>query len=217
MLQMTNLTYRTIAGPAEGQYREKGSRFLAFAYPVVTDAAIRQHVHEVQKKYFDARHHCFAWILQPEGKLFRAFDDGEPTHSAGEPILGQIRSRNLTDVLVLVVRYFGGVKLGMGGLAAAYKSAAADALNNAMIVENEVTAAVKIQYGYEATAEVMRLVKEFDLTIRARSFEVQCMLEGEYRLRDKQRLLEKMETLKAMGSNLRYEIVSLNEDAGRRE
>lgn len=205
---MANFSYRTIAGPAEGLYKEKGSRFLAFAYPVSDQKTIRERVAHLQKKYFDARHHCFAWMLGVDKKSFRAFDDGEPNHSAGEPILGQIRSRDLTDVLVVVVRYFGGVKLGVGGLAAAYKTAAGDALDNAQIVENEVTAGIEITYGYEATAEVMRLVKAFGLTVQSQHFDAQGVLTAQFKLRDKQSLSERMELLKGIGLNVDYNMVN---------
>lgn len=123
-MQKENFSYRTIAGPAEGLYREKGSRFLAFAFPVKKEADIKDQLAMLEKKYFDARHHCFAWILGTDRKSSGACDDGEPNHSAGDPILGKIRSRNLINVLVVVVRYFGGIRLGVGGLAAGYKSAA---------------------------------------------------------------------------------------------
>src|SRR5688500_17706527 len=134
---MASFSYRTIAKPAEGHYREKGSRFLAFAYPVTTESDIKAHISRLEQKYFDARHHCFAWMLGAEKQSFRAFDDSEPNHSAGNPILGQIRSKDLTNVLVVVVRYFGGVKLGVGGLVTAYRTAAEDALNHADIIEKE--------------------------------------------------------------------------------
>ncbi len=144
-------------------------------------------------------------MLGAEKKSFRAFDSGEPNHSAGDPILGQIRSRDLTNVLVVIVRYFGGIKLGVGGLITAYKTAAENALNNAQIIEKEVTEGIKITYGYEATAEVMRLVKEFDLGIQSQDFQSDCTLIGEFRLRDKEKLFEKLELMKAMGLKLLYE------------
>ncbi len=105
-------SFRTIGGPTEGLYKDKGSKFLAFAYPVQTEDDIKKHLEALRKTYFDARHHCYAWMLGPEKKLFRAADDGEPNHSAGDPILGQIRSRDITDVLVVVVRYFWRYKAG---------------------------------------------------------------------------------------------------------
>ena len=123
---MPAFSYHTIASGAEGSYKEKGSKFLAFAYPVASEAEVKEKIEALKAKYFDARHHCYAWILGAEKKLYRANDDGEPNHSAGDPILGQLRAMNLTNVLIVVVRYFGGVKLGVGGLVTAYRSAAED-------------------------------------------------------------------------------------------
>jgi len=162
---MDVFSFLTVEGPSEGSYKESGSKFLAFAYPVSSEDEVKIKIETLKKKYFDARHHCFAWMLGENKSRYRAFDDGEPNHAAGDPILGQIKSKNLTNVLVVVIRYFGGVKLGVGGLIQAYKTAAEDALNNASIVEREVTHSTALHYPYESTTEVMRLVKEFDLII----------------------------------------------------
>src|SRR5690349_20736416 len=145
---MDIFSYKTIESPSEGFYREKGSKFHSFAYPAWSEDEIRNHLDVLRKKYFDARHHCFAWMLGPDQRSFRAFDDGEPNHSAGDPILGQIRSRGLTNVLIVVVRYFGGVKLGVGGLISAYRSAAEDALNNAAIISIEITFDLDLSFEY---------------------------------------------------------------------
>src|SRR5687767_7228782 len=158
---MQIFSYRTIQQPSEGSYKEKGSKFLGFAYPVQAEQDVKQKIAELKKEYFDARHHCYAYIIGADKMKYRAFDDGEPNHSAGDPILGQIRSKNLTNVLVVVVRYFGGVKLGVGGLISAYKMAAENALNNALVAEKDVTKAIALNYPYASTPEVMRLVKEF--------------------------------------------------------
>lgn len=202
-MQSLPFSYRTIAKPAEGLYREKGSRFMAFAYPVDSEAEVKEQLAFLEKKYFDARHHCFAWMLGVGPRAFRAFDDGEPNHSAGDPILGQIRSRDVTNVLVVVVRYFGGIKLGVGGLINAYRTAAEDALNHAEIVEREVTQTVTILYDYVATTEVMRLVKDYDLNILEQRFEEECMLLADYRLRHKEKLFERLTLLQATGVKLR--------------
>lgn len=203
-LHEDHFSYRTITRASEGTYREKGSRFHAFALPVVTETDIHNHLALLKKKYFDARHHCYAWVLGADKKSFRAFDDGEPNHSAGDPILGQIRSRGLTNVMVVVVRYFGGIKLGVGGLVTAYKTAASEALNNAGVVEKEVLKAIRIQYDYSATPEVMRLVKEYDLEIRSQTFENECALTADFRLRDEMRLYEKLKLMQATGTRLRH-------------
>ena len=203
---MSVFNYQTIDKPAEGMYKEKGSRFLAFAYPVDNEGEVKARLQELRKIYFDARHHCFAWMLGPEQKSFRANDDGEPNHSAGDPILGQIRSKNLTNVLVVVVRYFGGVKLGVGGLIAAYKLAAEDALKNAIIVEKEVLINFTIQYDYNATPEVMRMVKDFELRISQQEFEDKCSMRGEMALKMKEKFVEKVVLLKALGTAVEIEI-----------
>lgn len=193
-------SFRTVSHAADSIYKEKGSRFLAFAYPVSTDGEVKAALESLKKKYFDARHHCFAWMLGPEKKQFRAFDDGEPNHSAGDPILGQIRSRDLTNVLVVVVRYFGGTKLGVGGLISAYKTAASDALDKAGIVESNVTAVIKIGYDYSVTPEVMKIVKDFDLKILKQDFSDRCVLELEVTLKNKVPLIEKLQLMRSMGS-----------------
>jgi uncharacterized YigZ family protein len=202
---MSTFSYHTLKSNAEGVYKEKGSRFLAFASPVESEIEIKERIGVLKKEYFDARHHCYAWMLGPDKKQFRAFDDGEPNHSAGDPILGQIRSRNLTNVLVVVVRYFGGVKLGVGGLITAYKTAADDALANAVIVEREVSEMVRILFDYAATPEVMRLVKEFDLKIIQQEFNERCRLEAELLMRHREKFIEKVNLLIALGLTLTLE------------
>jgi uncharacterized YigZ family protein len=165
------VSFRTIAQPATGLYKEKGSKFMAFAFPVKTEEEIQLQLGLLKKKYFDARHHCFAWMLGPGKQTFRAFDDGEPGHSAGDPILGQIRSHDLTDILIVVVRYFGGVKLGVGGLIHAYRSAAADALAHARVVEKEITQVYRIVADYPAVPSLLRLVKEASGRVVKQQFE----------------------------------------------
>jgi len=195
---MPVFSYKTIKAASEGKFKEKGSTFMAFAYPIETEHQVKTHLAFLKKKFYDARHHCFAYVLGPEKNKFRAFDDGEPNHSAGDPILGQIRSKDLTNVLVVVVRYFGGVKLGVGGLMAAYKAAAEDALNHAEIEEREVLMDIVIQYAYEDTPEVMRLVKDFDLMIVAQKFEALCSMEVRLKLSLQRGFEEKIEFFKAI-------------------
>jgi uncharacterized YigZ family protein len=199
---MEVLSYRTIDKPAEGLYKEKGSRFLSFAFPVQSEAEVKSQIEKLKKEYFDARHHCFAWVLGPEKKHVRAFDDGEPNHSAGDPILGQIRSRDITNVLVVVVRYFGGVKLGVGGLVSAYKSAAEDALDKVSIIEKELTRQYILTFDYATTPVVMKMVKEFDLSILQQNFSHDCEMRIEVALRLDVRMREKVELLQALGANL---------------
>lgn len=202
-------SYLTIQSASEGVFKEKGSKFLAFSFPVNNEQDIKARLEELRKKYFDASHHCYAWILGAEKKLFRAFDDGEPNHSAGSPILGQIKAKNLTNVLLVVVRYFGGTKLGVGGLTQAYKAAAELALANAKIIEVELTEMLTLNYDYSASPEVAKLVKEFDLRIARETYEDdQAKIEVQVKLRLKEKLIEKLNLLKAMRTRLTFEILN---------
>ena len=202
---MEVFSFRTIDGPSEGNYKEMGSKFLAFAYPVDSEDEVKIKIEGVKKKYFDAHHHCFAWILGEDKSRYRAFDDGEPNHSAGDPILGQIKSKNLTHVLIVVVRYFGGVKLGVGGLIQAYKTAAEDALNSAIIVEREVTHAMTLHYSYESTTDVMRLIKEFELIISRQEFLEECVLYAEVKRKFFESFVTKTKLLRAIGHKISVE------------
>jgi uncharacterized YigZ family protein len=198
-------SYTTIKAESQGAYKEKGSKFLSFAYPIATEEEAKARVEGLRKEYFDASHHCFAWVLGPDRSRYRAFDDGEPNHSAGDPILGQIRSKNLTNVVVVVVRYFGGTKLGVGGLIAAYRAAAEDVLNQAAFEEREVKEKGTIMYPYEATPEVMRLIKDFDLKIEDQKFEEICSMKIEIKLSVKNAFVTKAELLKAKGNKINFE------------
>jgi uncharacterized YigZ family protein len=193
-------SYRTIQHITEGEYKEKGSKFLAFACPVESEDDVKERLVSIKKKYFDARHHCYAYVLGADKSKYRANDDGEPNHSAGDPILGQIRSKNLTNVLVVVVRYFGGVKLGVGGLITAYKAAAEDALAKADIIEEEVMQDFKLEYDYGATPEVMRMVKDFELVVGDQTFEEHGSMNVKILLKYKNEFLEKVTLLKALGN-----------------
>lgn len=197
-------SFLTIENPTQGVYKEKGSKFLSFAFPVKSEEEIKAKIEGLKKEYFDARHHCFGWVLGADQKKFRAFDDSEPNHSAGDPILGQIRSRDLTNVLVVVVRYFGGVKLGVGGLIQAYKSAALDALQQAVIIREEVTETYKLKYSFEATPQVMKLVKEFELQIVTQNFHTAGEMDIKVKLRLKDNFLEKIRLLKSL--NVQIEV-----------
>ncbi len=196
---MATFSYLTIQSPVNGQYKEKGSKFLAFAFPVGSEVEVRSRVKALKKEYFDARHQGYAYVLGPDKEKFHAYDDGEPNHSTGDPILGQIRSKNLTNVLVSVVRYFGGTKLGVGGLANAYKAAAEDALRKAVIVKMEVMERLNIYYEYEATPEVMRLIKEFNLIIVKEDYREECELILDSKLKNHDLLFEKIKLLIVLG------------------
>lgn len=169
-----NDTYLTIDAPSEGLYKEKGSRFIAYAYPVVSEEEVKEIVERIKTENYGARHHCYAYRLGNAGERYRAVDDGEPSSTAGKPILGQISSCGLTNVVVVVVRYFGGIKLGVSGLITAYRTAAADALNNALFVERRIESEIRIRFGYTELNDVMKLIKEFDLRIVEHNFDNVC-------------------------------------------
>ena len=174
---MTDDSYLTIAAPAEAASRERSSKFLAIAYPVQDEERIRELLDALRKKYYDATHHCYAWRLGAGGASWRANDDGEPSGTAGKPILGQLLSHELTDCLVVVVRYFGGTKLGVPGLIAAYRESAAEAIAAAEIVRRTVDRTIRVSYPYLAMNDVMRVVKEEQPVIRSQSFDNLCTLE----------------------------------------
>jgi uncharacterized YigZ family protein len=201
---MSVFTFRTITAVSTGLYKDRGSRFLSFACPVDNVDQIREHLTALKKEYYDARHHCFAWMLGPERTEFRAFDDGEPNHSAGDPILGQIRSAGLTNILIVVVRYFGGTKLGVGGLIKAYKSAAADALAHAPVAEIEVVVPLLVRFQYSALPEVMRLVHDFNMKVAEQDFTEACVMNLTVELRRKENVLEKLNLLNATGTPVAF-------------
>jgi len=181
-------TYLTLKDESESLYKEKGSKFLGFAYPVRNESEIKEKLDQVKKKYYDARHHCYAYTLGKNQSIFRANDDGEPNHSAGDPILGQIRSHQLSNVLIVVVRYFGGTKLGVSGLIHAYKTAAADAIANNEIITAVLHERVKLDFEYLSINEVMKLIKDYDFKIIEQQFDNQCQIVLEVR----QNLLEEI-------------------------
>jgi len=175
-------TYRSIAARSEGLYKDNGSRFLAFACPVETEEEVKEIVDALRKEYHDARHHCFAYRLGLDGARWRANDDGEPSGSAGRPILGQIDSAGLSDVLVVVVRYFGGVKLGIPGLIRAYRTATQEALAAAQAVEKTAARRFRITFDYLSMNAVMRVLKDLDIPQSGQSFGNECSLDVRVRL-----------------------------------
>lgn len=169
-------TYLTIDTPSEGLNKEKMSKFLAFAEPCRTLDQAKEIVTRYKKEYFDARHVCWAYMLGADRLTFRSNDDGEPSGTAGKPILGQINSFNLTDLCVIVVRYFGGIKLGTSGLIDAYKIAAQEALNAAQVVEKIIEEQLTVHFEYPLMGEAMRIVKEEDATVLSQDFQMDCRL-----------------------------------------
>ena len=188
-------TYKTIISEAEGLYKEKGSKFLSFAMPVSTADQAKEIVKEYRKKYYDARHVCYAYMIGAERTDFRANDDGEPSGTAGRPILGQINSRELTNVLVIVIRYFGGILLGTGGLVVAYKEATADALDRTEIIEKTVDIRISISFDYVLMNDVMRVIKDVNAQITAQTYVNQCMMQLSIRKQDAELLSSKLKKI----------------------
>lgn len=171
---MADDTYKTITGVVDSCYTEKRSRFIAYAVPVRTVEEVKEQVDKFRKQYYDARHVCWAYMLGPDRSTFRANDDGEPSGTAGKPILGQINSLELTDILVVVIRYFGGIKLGTGGLIVAYRAAAAEALSLAEIEERTVDEEITVQFDYPFMNGIMRIIKEDNPEVLSQSFDMNC-------------------------------------------
>lgn len=188
-------TYLTISSVSEALYKDKGSKFYAFAYPVQTVEQIKEILAEKRKEYYDARHVCYAYMLGYERNVFRANDDGEPSGTAGRPILGQINSSNLTDILIIVVRYFGGTLLGTSGLIQAYKTSAAEAIAVATIEERIVEKTFVSKFGYQDLNAVMRIMKDFDLAIVNQIQEMDCTIYFRIRLSDIDRVRDRFDKL----------------------
>lgn len=182
-------TYKTIAGPSEGIYREKGSKFIALAFPVESEAEVKEKLAEIQKQYFDARHHCYSYILGPNKDAYRLNDNGEPSGTAGRPIHGQLLSKDLTNTLVIVVRYFGGIKLGVSGLINAYKTAAKDALDHATIIEKTVDETYKVSFDYSVMNSVMQLLKDPYVSILGQGYEDRYLITFKTRRREADRIV----------------------------
>jgi uncharacterized YigZ family protein len=172
---MTDI-YKTIKSKSEGTYTELRSKFLAFAHPVSTVEEAMALVEQYQKKYYDARHVCWAYMIGAERETFRANDNGEPSGTAGKPILGQINSNELTDIIILVVRYFGGVKLGTSGLIVAYRTAAAEAIANATIEERQVEAEYDFSFEYPLMNAVMKVIRDMDARVLSQTYEMDCQM-----------------------------------------
>ena len=192
-------TYHTIAGPAEGLYKEKGSKFLAFAFPVRSIEEVKQHLDRLRKEYFDARHHCYAYILGPRKDAYRVNDDGEPSGTGGRPIHGQLLSADLTDTLIVVVRYFGGILLGASGLANAYKVAARDAIGNAEVVEKTIDVSYRLHFEYALMNDVMRMLKELGVQPRNQEFNLDCRMDVSVRQSQSVRVYDALSKLYGLG------------------
>ena len=188
-------TYKTITTSTEGIYKEKGSKFLSFAMPVHSAEEVKELIKTFKKDYYDARHVCYAYMLGAERKEWRANDDGEPSGTAGRPILGQINSRELTNILVVVVRYFGGILLGTGGLTVAYREASADALNKAETIEKTVDENIEINFEYILMNDVMHVIKDTNAQILQQTFDNHCTMTLSIRMQEADLLRSKLEKI----------------------
>ena len=182
-------TYKTISAPATGSYSEKRSKFLAYAFPVQTEAQVKERLTEIQKQHNDARHHCYAYILGPNKDAYRMNDNGEPSGTAGRPIHGQLMSKDLTNTLVVVVRYFGGIKLGVSGLQNAYKIAAKEALDAANIIEKTIDETYEVTFEYLQMNNVMQLMKDPFVTIISQQSNLNCTIRFSVRRREAERIV----------------------------
>ena len=185
--------YKTIARAAETTYRQLSSKFYTYAYPVETEEEIKEYLDALRKRWYDATHHCYAWRLGPHGEQFRANDDGEPSSTAGKPILGQLLSQEITNCLVVVVRYFGGTKLGVPGLIAAYKESTAQVLAECVIVERTVEVVVRVEFSYVAMNDVMRIVKDMQPRIVEQLFDNLCTMTLSIRESESEQLIGRLE------------------------
>lgn len=199
---MNSDTYKTIKEASEGLYKEKGSKFIALAYPVACEEETKEHIAHLKKEYYNARHHCYAYMLGADKLEFRANDDGEPSSTAGKPILGQILSNDITNILIVVIRYFGGTKLGVSGLIQAYKAAAADAISNAEIIEKTINDIYDINFDYLAMNDVMKIIKDDQPEQLGQDFNLRCKITLSIRQSEVDKIIEKF--LKIEGVKPKY-------------
>ncbi len=190
--------YKTIEGLAQGQFRDKGSRFLAFAIPVNNEKEVKTQLESLRKQYYDATHHCYAWMLGFDKSAYRVNDDGEPSGTAGRPIYGQILSHDLTNILIVVIRYYGGTKLGVPGLINAYKMAAIEALKNATLATRIVKEIYDVEFPYEAMNEVMKIIKDETLEVINNKFGMKCVSRLAIRHRDSPKICEKLKKINGL-------------------
>ncbi len=200
-MEITDI-YKSIASPSKGLYKDNGSKFLAFAFPVSSVEQAMEHIQSLKTEYFDARHHCYAYRIGLTGEIWRANDDGEPSSSAGKPILNQILSSGLSDILIVVVRYFGGIKLGIPGLIKAYRTSSAEAIQTATVIEKTACRQLQIDFDYANMNEVMRLLKSFNLSPDSQQFNLRCSLKVNVPLSKVQKLEEAF--------RLNYNLLSLS-------
>ncbi len=190
-------TYRTIKGPAQGEiFKDRGSKFIGYAFPATTEDQIKQHILSLKESHHKARHWCYAWRLGTEVITFRVNDDGEPNNSAGNPIYGQILSHDLTNILIVVVRYFGGTKLGVGGLINAYRTSAGLVIEASKIIKKTIDVNFELRFDYPDMNKIMRLIKENDLNIVRQEMNMNCIIELAVRKKDEENILRKIKELR---------------------
>jgi uncharacterized YigZ family protein len=195
---MESDTYKTIKSPSEGIYKEKGSRFLAFAYPVADQEEIKPIIDKIRKDHHEARHNCFAYMIGHEREIWRANDDGEPSGTAGKPILGQINSFELTNILIVVSRYFGGTLLGVSGLINAYRSSALNSIENADVIERTLQEYYEIIYPYEVMNIVMKVLKEENIGQSDQLFDLECRIKVNFRASVKEKNLKRLSRIEGL-------------------
>jgi uncharacterized YigZ family protein len=195
---MESDNYKTIRSASEGFYKEKGSRFLAFAYPVVNQEEIKPIIEGIRKEHHDARHHCYAYMLGKDRLIWRVNDDGEPSGTAGRPILGQINSFGLTNILIVVSRYFGGTLLGVSGLINAYKTAAAEAIMKAGIVERTLHEYIRIDFPYISMNDVMKILKEEETGQSEQLFELECSVIINFRVSSREKIIGRLSRVEGL-------------------
>ena len=191
-------TYLTIKKNTEAIFKDKGSKFLAFAYPVENDHQIKEILNQLKKEHHTANHHCYAYRLGADKMNFRANDDGEPNNTAGKPILGQIQSNDLTNILIVVVRYFGGTLLGVSGLINAYKNSAADVIKASVIIEKQILFNYTIQFYFEHLNDVMKLLKQLDCKITSQQFDNNCEMSFSIRRANSEQCEEKLKKIEGL-------------------
>lgn len=195
---MINDVYKTLAAPSEGIFKDRGSRFIALAFPVNTEEEIKSILTKLRKHYHDATHHCYAYRLGAEQNIFRVNDNGEPSGSAGKPIFGQILSKNLTNILIVVIRYYGGVKLGVGGLINAYRTASSNVINNGQIIEKTVDVFFEFRFDYLSMNKVMKIIKDENIKQHNQRFDLDCSITLSIRKKEAERVMDSFKKIEKL-------------------
>lgn len=209
-MELSSDQYKTLKSFSTGSFKDRGSKFIAFAYPVKSESEIKLIQANLRKKYHDARHHCYAYRLGPEKLKYRANDDGEPSSSAGKPILGQLLSYDLTDVLIVVIRYFGGTLLGVPGLINAYRTSTKEAIENGEVITKTVQDKIRIVFDYLAMNSVMKIIKDEDAKISNQVYDLECKIDIDIRRNLSNRLVEKLNKIENCRATLKDEQSSGN-------